>query len=112
MRMREAIRQAKARGHALGHARASWVFDGNTTDDTYRSILEGIDLGDPKVMDALDYSPLSGEWAGESIPEMLGDLIEGHDAGKVGVISDTFEQSARDAYWHEIERVAHHMLNG
>ena len=58
-------------GKDHGTAQGSWVFDGNTTDETYRWVLKGYEWGDGEVLD-LCPNPLSGEWAGESIPELLG----------------------------------------
>jgi hypothetical protein len=67
---RQAIKVGRARGLAL----ASWVFDGNTTDATYRRFLELSEEGSPKLYD--EFGPrsgwLSGEMAGESINEILG----------------------------------------
>jgi hypothetical protein len=42
---------------------ASWVFDGNTEDATYRRVLKGIEDGDPEIMDALPCVDWSGQWA-------------------------------------------------
>ncbi len=95
----EAYNAGKERGKAAG----SWVIDGNTTDETARAILKGIMDGDPEILD-MRPSPLSGEWAGESMPELeheygidLSDwdeqtsFDEGHDAG----FWDTVERDAR-----------------
>lgn len=58
-------------GYKLGQASGSWVFDGNTNHETYEQVRKGYDEGDPEVMD-LCPNPLSGEWSGESIPEIFG----------------------------------------
>lgn len=58
-------------GYAHGQSNASWVWDGNTTQETYEEFLRLYDEGDiPDVY--LPPDPLSGEWAGESITELLG----------------------------------------
>lgn len=52
-------------------------------------------------------APLSGEWAGESIPELLGDLIDAAeryagDSADIGEIQselcDSYEEGYRDAF--------------
>lgn len=113
MRKRDKLRTARNRGRAAGRAKASWVFDGNTTTETYHSTLQGIEDGDPAVMDLLDWSPLSGEWAGESTSDLLGDLLEDladDDVDTLPEIEEAYETAARDTYWHEIERVARVMI--
>lgn len=55
-----------------------------------------------------DWSPLSGEWAGESTPELLGDLLEATldlpDSDGIQAqqaIEDAYETAALDAYYGE-----------
>ena len=59
-------------GYEHGRARASWMWDGNTTQKTYEEFLR-LDADCDLPDDYLPPDPLSGEWAGESIPELLGD---------------------------------------
>lgn len=106
----ERIAAARARGEKAGKAAASWVFDGNTTDETYRTTLQGIEDGDPEVMDRLSYSPLSGEWAGESITELFGDLMShswddrtNEMLDELEALEDAYETAATAAYWDGIE---------
>ena len=68
MRTREIMREARKDGAAAGRAAASWVFDGNTKDATYREVLKGIEDGDPEVMDRFRTPDLSGEWTDEPTP--------------------------------------------
>lgn len=68
------VQEAASRGHDAGSAAGSWVIDGNTTRETALHILRGYEDGDPEIMDMMP-APLSGEWAGESITELLGDLL-------------------------------------
>ncbi len=110
MRTKDAVREAKRRGVKAGKARASWVFDGNTTSQTYLDTLGGIEDGDPAVLDRLEWSPLSGEWAGESVSELLGDLLDGKDDDATDAITEAYDTAASDAYWHEIERVCRYHL--
>jgi hypothetical protein len=142
MTLEARIAEAAVRGTKAGKAAASWVFDGNTTDETYRRTLQGIEDGDPEVMDRLSWSPLSGEWAGESIQELLGDLLTcsacggdgifaeagyvegaeeepcnacdgtGYDTDAQEEIEEAYEEAAQDAYWQEIERVARFHTEG
>jgi hypothetical protein len=96
---------AKAQEH--GKAAASWVTDGNTSQETYRRLLEGIRDGDPEVLDSI-HSP-------------TGDLSEGGDYTTDDLMADAgwvphdgtdlrdelAEQYSRDvpeAFWHEVER--------
>lgn len=53
-------------GHERGVAAGSWVIDGNTSEETARNLLRGIDDGDPVVYDVLPFAPLSGEWPTDS----------------------------------------------
>ena len=116
--MRDPIAQARALGKDAGLAAASWVFDGNTTDETYRAFLAGVDEGDPAIYSALAPPAwLSGEWADSMTPAelgcALGILCPGDDdwtedgAGYVfDMACSEYEQAADDAYWAELERVA------
>jgi hypothetical protein len=75
--------QAEQEGYDHGVTAGSWVLNGNSTAETARRLLEGIEEGDPEIMDALPSSPLSGEWADGVLPrDVLGwyDLDEDHVA--------------------------------
>ncbi len=91
-------------GKELGEAAGSWIIDGNTTDETARYILAGIEDGDPQVLDALEpRPPLSGELSGESIPELSYqydiDLEDERNA-------DEFEAGFYGGFWDTVERDA------
>jgi hypothetical protein len=58
-------------GNKLGLSAGNSITDGNTTTEEYKWIMAGYEDGDSQVMD-LCPNPLSGEWAGESIPEIFG----------------------------------------
>lgn len=62
------MQDAYARGEEDGEAAASWYFDGNTTLETYERVLEGIENGDPEILDTIPGCPLSGEWADGTTP--------------------------------------------
>ena len=104
---------AQERGAENGRAAASWVFDGNTTTETYRAILRGIDDGDPAVLDQLPTADLSGQMADTLTgPELVEDA-----AGYVGLseeaardwfteICDAYETGYDQAVTDELTRVA------
>ena len=58
-----AIAYAADRGTEDGKSAASWYFDGNTDRATYARVLQGIEDGDPEVLDDLPAPDLSGQWA-------------------------------------------------
>jgi hypothetical protein len=58
-----------------GTSAAGWVFDGNTPDETYRRVLQGITDGDPEVLDAYRVPDLSGEYASDCTETGLADEL-------------------------------------
>lgn len=88
-----------ANGYAAGKAAGSWVIDGSTDTETARRLLEGIEAGDPEIMD-LQPAPLSGEWAGESMRELLGADEENEEA------ADAYEAGYEEGFWGEVTRAA------
>lgn len=70
---------AQQAGYEHGLAAGSWVTDGNTTDDTCRALLAGIEDGDPMILDQLPSSPLSGEWAGDPTPQSVLEALDVYD---------------------------------
>jgi len=65
-RLTRAYNLAQHRGAAAGDA----MFDGNSTAVQACAFIDGYNEGDPAVMDLMP-ACLSGEWAGESIPELF-----------------------------------------
>lgn len=111
MRTREIIRAAKRDGRAAGESAASWCFDGNTSRETYKRVLKGMEEGDPAVLDAFRVPDLSGEWSGDPTPSTLAadyDIDERRDPD--GFLLDeaceTWMNAASEAFWSELERVA------
>lgn len=100
------VAAATAVGAAAGKAAGSWVIDGNTSAADAAALLRGIADGDPAVMD-LCPSPLSGEWAEESIPELSDrygfDLTDDETA-------TAYETAFADAFWAEVERAANAVI--
>ena len=104
-------REAAKLGHDAGIAGASWVFNGNTSDETYRRVLQGITDGDPEIMDAYREPSLSGEFADDySESDLAADLGLDDDtdeyAETLSEAADAYNQSASEAFWHEVERLA------
>ncbi len=104
---------ARRQGVEHGKAAASWYFDGNTPDETYRAVLRGIEEGDPAVLDTFPAAPLSGEWADGPTPSSVLEDLAGTSAWD-GVFSDedaeeyvqAYEDGFDEASRDEIERVA------
>ena len=101
---------AERMGAEHGRAAASWYFNGNTSDETYRLILAGLEAGDPEILDSLPSSPLSGEWAGDPTPlsvlaelgvdatdEAADDLLTAYELAFSFAVVDEVERAAREA---------------
>ncbi len=99
---------ARRAGIADGKAAGSWVVDGNTTEETARKILQGLDDGDPEILDNLPSGPLSGEYADGTLPrDVLGwygleetdnesdDVLRAYEDGWSEGMTDEVERSAR-----------------
>lgn len=111
MRTREILRKAKRDGRNAGKASASWCFDGNTTDATYRAFLKGYRDGDPMVLDQFSPPNLSGEWADSPTPQTIAgdydlDASRAEDQDRIDMACEAWENAAQDAFWAELERVA------
>jgi hypothetical protein len=107
------IAEAKRAGKRAGLAAASWKFDGNTTQTTYEHFLNGLADGDPEVLDG--YAPpswLSGEYAGESLYELLGHPDTPKQEERIDAVAQAYEYAAEGAYWHELERAARQAVGG
>jgi hypothetical protein len=64
----EILTDAEQEGYDAGKAAGSWLLDGNSTTENARRLLQGIEDGDPEIMDELPSAPLSGEWADGLLP--------------------------------------------
>jgi len=111
MRTRDILRQAKRDGRDAGTAAASWCFDGNTTPETYAAFMQGLEDGDPAVMDQFNIPNLSGEYAGDPTPQTLADDygLDGDRDPNGFILSEVcqiWEDAASEAFWAELERVA------
>jgi hypothetical protein len=111
MRTRDMIRAARKDGRHAGLSAASWVFDGNTTDETYKTVLRGLEDGDPAVLDSFRVPNLSGEFAGETSSKTLADEYEltednDPDGWRLDAVCQAWEDAASAAFWGSIEREA------
>lgn len=94
-------------GTYAGTAAGSWVIDGNTTTETARNILQGIEDGDPQVMD-MQPAPLSGEWADNPVvDEVLALVGMDYDNDAADDMLAIYETAFGTAYWAEVQRAAH-----
>jgi hypothetical protein len=105
---------AEALGTEHGRAGASWVFDGNTSDETYRECVRMDEEGDPEWFDYFGPTsgPLSGEWADSLTPAALAEAI-GLDDPSPEVLDDvcrTYEDAYDNAWRDEVMRVAYLMV--
>lgn len=104
--------RARELGAAEGKSAASWYFDGNTSDDTYRRVLAGLDDGDPAILDTLPASPLSGEWADGPTPRTLADdLGIAPDDARLDELCSAYEDAFAEASSDGIEAIARNMLS-
>lgn len=110
--MNEEHSQAYNLGYDAGMAAASWVFDGNTTDETYQRVLTGINDGDPAVMDMFNVPSLSGEFAGETTPRSLADELGIDDEFDVDTACEDWEYGVSDGFWSAVASMARHHLEG
>ena len=104
---------AEKLGRERGRADAGWVeiHSGNAA-----AILQGIEDGDPETLDMMP-APLSGEYAGESIPELMEesgldrDEITEQGPEAVDDWCDAYEAAFSYAYWNEIGRTCRYHID-
>ena len=105
------LERAEEEGYDQGKAAGSWLLDGNSKEEAARRLLQGIEDGDPEIIDTLPSSPLSGEYADGLLPrDVLGrfDLDEQHDAADE--ILSAFEDGYARGVQDEAVRTAEAML--
>ena len=101
MTTEELLEAADKLGSEHGKNAGTWVTDGNTSVETYRNLLKGIEDGDPLVIDALPGDPLSGEYADGLTPtSLLGELgVLGIQEGdESAALTDDLCQAYEDAW--------------
>jgi hypothetical protein len=110
MPLEEAKAAARKIGEQNGKNAASWVFDGNTSIETYQTVLHGLNEGDPLIYNMYREPNLSGEYADDySIQDLFNEIGIEYDSTITDdqeEIGDAYVEAARDAFWHEVERVA------
>lgn len=99
------IAAATELGATDGRAAATWVFDGNTSDETWTEARRALDEGDPAAWDAYS-SPLSGEWADGLTPTALMEQLGVEDATDEATdeACTAYEQAHSEAWADEIDR--------
>lgn len=108
------LNDARSRGEDAGESAASNVFDwgrmrgGRAAEIEFASkLLRWREDGDPRLDEYVDEPDwLSGEWAGESIKELIGDLIDeaesyGYDIEEE--IMNAYEEGAHSGFWSAID---------
>lgn len=83
-------------GREHGMSAGTWVIDGNTSEETARWWLRGLEDGDPEVEDQLPSAPLSGEWAGDPLPA---DVLASLDLDEDDVRADDLLSAFEDGYY-------------
>ena len=113
--MADALNEARDLGTKHGKNAASWAFDGNTTEETYRAVVKGLDAGDPAVYDSFREPSFSGEYADDySERDLCNDLGIDYDeteTSEIDEIADAYLEEARRAFWGEVERAAREALS-
>ena len=114
--MPEAEAHAYVIGHGHGTECAGWVFDGNTSLETYRMALRWLEDLDPELDTIRPGSPLSGEFADEyAVHDLLRDVIlqrmrNGDDT--LDDVCDMYEHAFYEAWHDEVERICRYHLSG
>lgn len=104
MRTREAMREAIARGRSAGRNAASWhSFNGYTVPQVEKALEDVYAVAECP-------SWLSGEWAGESMRELIGDILDETQEYAHDDVMEAYEQAATDAFYQEIERILRDMI--
>lgn len=117
--LEEIIEEAEERGKDAGRSAASHFWDfGRMRDRDFNRLRLQWQADPNEVIQRAqdnDGEPgwLSGEWAGESITELLGDLIEeADDVDAEDDILNAYADAASDEYWSEVWREAEAQFGG
>ena len=65
------VGEAEELGRNEGHDAGGDFWNVRWGEDEIRRLYNGIQAGDPQIMDELPSAPLSGEWAGDRTPQTL-----------------------------------------
>lgn len=104
--------QAGCIGAEHGNNAASYLFDGNTTTETYRAFAAGLADGDPEYLNRIPVPDLSGQWAdGYTSRQLLAD-VGGNDGDAafygnelMDPLCEAYEQAFTQAAQDAVERV-------
>lgn len=116
MRYRETMRAARVEGARAGKSAASWWDDPR---NDYAAVLDGLEAGDPAILDTLPWLDLSGQMAdGPTDRDILDRCVVGADAtdadwedGTVDEVIDAFRDAHDDALRAEVERICRYHLS-
>lgn len=107
------VDKAKELGAEHGKNAASWYFDGNTPEHTYRRVLTGIENGDSEVLDTFPHDGLSGEFADGFSSRDLEVTLEidpENESTDFGDVCDAYTDAFNTAVCEEITRAATYHL--
>ena len=113
MRTREILSAAKRDGARAGRNAASWCIDGNTTDETLRRLVQGLEDGDPMILDAYRTPNLSGEFADDPTPRTLQADYDVSDKRWDDIgdgVCNAWQDAADEAFRHALEATARRRL--
>lgn len=100
---------ARLAGLDAGKCAAGWIY---LDQPTAVRLLAGMREGDPAVLDGYAAPNLSGEWAGESENEILGDILsawngpEGDELDARTELCGAWLDGSDAGFWDELERRA------
>ena len=101
--------EARAWGEHAATNAASWVVDGNTSDEHIRRVLQLLEDGDPRVDDYLPrYPDLSGQHADDYTPLTLARDILGIDdpsAEDIDTLADAWEDGVSETFYATCESI-------
>jgi hypothetical protein len=103
--------EAREMGRQAGIAAASWVIDGNTSQEHIQRMVKMLDDGDPEFYDWINPPNLSGEWADDPTPGTLAYEITDLDSDYPGfdqivdAIADAWEAGVEEVFDVECERI-------
>jgi hypothetical protein len=105
-----ALEEATRLGTESGKSAASWFFDGNTPEATYRKVLKQLDEGDPEVYGSyLMPNLLNSDYGEADLARDLGIKRHGRLFPKCAW---AYEEAQYEAFWAEVERAARAHLEG
>ena len=99
-----ALEEATRLGTESGKAAATWYFDGNTPEATYRTVLKQLDDGDPEVYDSYRMPNLLNSDYGDA--DLARDLGIKQSGRLFPRCAEAYEHAQYEAFWAEVERAA------